>query len=294
MPLVNGTGNSPSPGQPTPGVVKQDKSSRGSVDTTKTRSGPQRVRMSSGERPIGAAKGNNQIPRPCVNLPPPLWSASLLDRRGTLLLNASACRLPYRTGVAEGGSNDPPLSLPPALGAVEPWTLKSASPSAPQKTTLDKGIAHVHTHARASVPCLPRGSCPLAAFALPVQSPRSHCRRIFCAPHSRKRSPLCRTTMQYVVAEGSHKRMYHVCDVCHGMYQNAVQKHSGFMALVMAYKVCPPASPGHGSQALSCPHAGTDQREWELGGGVGGDAPPTHHTISTPGETQSTCENQST
>ena len=32
-----------------PGVVKQDKSSRGSVDTTKTRSDPQRVRMSSGE-----------------------------------------------------------------------------------------------------------------------------------------------------------------------------------------------------------------------------------------------------
>ena len=48
----------PSPGRPTPGVVKQDKSSGGSVDTTKTRSGPQRVRMSSGERPIGAAKGN--------------------------------------------------------------------------------------------------------------------------------------------------------------------------------------------------------------------------------------------
>ena len=54
---VNGTGNSPSPGWPTPGVVKQDKSSGGSVDTTKTRSGPQRVRMSSGERPIDAAKG---------------------------------------------------------------------------------------------------------------------------------------------------------------------------------------------------------------------------------------------
>ena len=57
MPPVNGTGNSPSPGRPTPGVVKQDKSSGGSVDTTKTRSGPRRVRMSSGERPIGAAKG---------------------------------------------------------------------------------------------------------------------------------------------------------------------------------------------------------------------------------------------
>ena len=44
----------PSLGRPTPGVVKQDKSSRGSVDTTKTRSGPQRVRRSSGDRPIGA------------------------------------------------------------------------------------------------------------------------------------------------------------------------------------------------------------------------------------------------
>ena len=57
MPLVNGMGNSTSPGQPTPGVVKQDKSSGGSVDTTKTLSDPQRVRMSSGERPIGTAKG---------------------------------------------------------------------------------------------------------------------------------------------------------------------------------------------------------------------------------------------
>ena len=65
MHLVNGTGKSPSPARSTPGVVKQDKSSRGSVDTTKTRSGPQRVRMSSGERPIGAAKGkqpNSEAP----------------------------------------------------------------------------------------------------------------------------------------------------------------------------------------------------------------------------------------
>ena len=57
MPLVNGTGNTPSPGRPTPGVVKQDKSSGGSVDTTKTRSGLQRVRMCNGEGPIGAAQG---------------------------------------------------------------------------------------------------------------------------------------------------------------------------------------------------------------------------------------------
>ena len=46
MHLVNGTGNSPSLGRPTPGAVKQDKSSGGSVDTTKTRSG-------------GPAKGQN-------------------------------------------------------------------------------------------------------------------------------------------------------------------------------------------------------------------------------------------
>ena len=57
MHLVNGMGDSPSLGQLTPRVVKQDKSSTGSVDMTKTRSDPQRVRISSGERPIGAAKG---------------------------------------------------------------------------------------------------------------------------------------------------------------------------------------------------------------------------------------------
>ena len=63
MHLVNGTGNSPSPGlSPTPGVVKQDKSSGGSVDTTKTHSDPQRVRASSGKRPIGAAKGKQPNP----------------------------------------------------------------------------------------------------------------------------------------------------------------------------------------------------------------------------------------
>ena len=61
----------PSPGRPTPGVVKQDKSSGGSVDTTKTRSGPQRVRMSSGERPIGAAKGNQTNTEALCHPPPP-------------------------------------------------------------------------------------------------------------------------------------------------------------------------------------------------------------------------------
>ena len=71
MHLVNDTSNSPSRGQPAPGVVKPDKSSRGSVDTTKTRSGPQRVRMSSGERPIGAAKGKQSDTEALCQPPPP-------------------------------------------------------------------------------------------------------------------------------------------------------------------------------------------------------------------------------
>ena len=49
---VSGTAN--------PGVVKQDKSSRGSIDTTKTHSDPQRVGMYSGKRPIGAANKGKQ------------------------------------------------------------------------------------------------------------------------------------------------------------------------------------------------------------------------------------------
>ena len=75
MHLVNGTGNCPSPGQPPPGVVKQDKSSGGSVDTTKTRSGPQRVGMCSGERPIGAAKGK-QSDTEALRQTPPLAPAT--------------------------------------------------------------------------------------------------------------------------------------------------------------------------------------------------------------------------
>ena len=67
MHLVN---NSPSPGQPTPGVVKQDKSSGGSVDTTKTRPDPQRVRMSSCERPIGTAKGKQPNTEALCQTPP--------------------------------------------------------------------------------------------------------------------------------------------------------------------------------------------------------------------------------
>ena len=61
----------PISGTADPGVVKQDKSSRGSVDTTKTRSDPQRVRTSSGERPIGAAKGKQSDTEALCQPPPP-------------------------------------------------------------------------------------------------------------------------------------------------------------------------------------------------------------------------------
>ena len=71
MHLVNGMGNGrPVSGTADPVVVKQDKSSKGSVDTTKTRSDPQWVRMSSGERPIAPPKANNLMPRPCATPPP--------------------------------------------------------------------------------------------------------------------------------------------------------------------------------------------------------------------------------
>ena len=62
----------PSPrGRPTLGVVKQYKSSGGSVDTTKTRSGPQRVRMCKGEGPMGAAKGKQTNTMALCQPPPP-------------------------------------------------------------------------------------------------------------------------------------------------------------------------------------------------------------------------------
>ena len=59
----------PDPRTADPGVVK---SSGGSVDTTKTSSDPQRVRLSSGERPIGAAKGKQSDTEALCHPPPPL------------------------------------------------------------------------------------------------------------------------------------------------------------------------------------------------------------------------------
>ena len=59
------------PPSPTNKQDKRDKSSRGSVDTTKTHLGPQRVRKSSGERPIGAAKGKQSDTKALCQTPSP-------------------------------------------------------------------------------------------------------------------------------------------------------------------------------------------------------------------------------
>ena len=64
-------GQQPVSGTANPGIVKQDKSSRGSVDTTKTRSEPQRVGMCNGGRPIGAAKGKQTKTMALCHPPPP-------------------------------------------------------------------------------------------------------------------------------------------------------------------------------------------------------------------------------
>ena len=93
-------GQQPIFGTADPGVVKQDKSSRSSVDTTKTCSGPQRVRMSSGERPIGAAKGA-MIPRPCANPPPPPsvpGPEQPWERPVSIFAQAAGCLTPLSPG----------------------------------------------------------------------------------------------------------------------------------------------------------------------------------------------------
>ena len=66
-----------------PGVVKQDKSSGGSVDTTKTRWDPRRVRMSGGERPRGAAKGNQSDTEALCQPPPNNNNTLQLMRRAS-------------------------------------------------------------------------------------------------------------------------------------------------------------------------------------------------------------------
>ena len=113
----------PRPWTADPGVVKQDKSSRGSVDTTKTRSDPQtpqRVRMSSGQRPIGAAKGKQSDTEALCGTPPtppPLGHrlTSLCPFGGVLVPSAG---LLLTTEHHRGGQTPPLDPAPPLKGAL--------------------------------------------------------------------------------------------------------------------------------------------------------------------------------
>ena len=104
---VNGTGNSPSLGRPTPGGVQQDKSSRGSVDTTQARSDPRRVGLCSGERPIAPPKANNQH-HGLVPTPPPLHQS---DHRGRIQTLPSGKSDRAISGAQMFGSPPPPPGL---------------------------------------------------------------------------------------------------------------------------------------------------------------------------------------
>ena len=105
-------GQQPVSGTADPGVVKQDKSSRGSVDTTKTRSGPQRVRMSSGERPIGTAKGKQSETEALCQTPPffTMWNGLCQSVEHRL---HTTCRLPGLMSSVPAGC---------AFGTVPPVT----------------------------------------------------------------------------------------------------------------------------------------------------------------------------
>ena len=102
-------GQQPVSGTADPGVVKQDKSSRGSVDTTKTRSGPQRVRMSSGKRPIGAAKGKQSDTEALCQTPPPRGRRHRLTEPTTKAL----CQPPPPRGTPRPCAKPPPVGPPP-------------------------------------------------------------------------------------------------------------------------------------------------------------------------------------
>ena len=89
-------------GKADPGVVKQNKSSRGSVDMTKRCSDPQWVGMCKGERPIGAAKGKPTKTMASCQPPPPLsGEATLVSRGKTVPLSPGENNFPRQLGLGK-------------------------------------------------------------------------------------------------------------------------------------------------------------------------------------------------
>ena len=76
MHLVNGTGNSLSLGQPTPEQSNRTSHPGALLTQPKPRSDPQGVRMSSGKRPTGAAKGKQPNTEALCQPPPPPQTSS--------------------------------------------------------------------------------------------------------------------------------------------------------------------------------------------------------------------------
>ena len=173
MHLVNGTGNSPSLGQPTPGVVKQDKSSGGSVDTTKTRSGPKRVRMSSGERPIGAAKGKQSETEALCQPRPPFARATPLSEQTEGVVSA--------TFGDSGASDQPPrkaAKVAPREAAggdkrpVPRGQLGEASPAAAKRARRGERDEAPHPEAEEAEPAKAAPAPRQANRSMPPPPPR--------------------------------------------------------------------------------------------------------------------------
>ena len=74
-------GQQPVSGTADPGVVKQDKSFRGSVDTTNTPSHPQRVRMSSGEANRRCKRQTIRYRGLVLTPSPSIWGTVLLTKK---------------------------------------------------------------------------------------------------------------------------------------------------------------------------------------------------------------------
>ena len=164
-----------------PGVVKQDKSSRGSVDTTKTRLGPQRVRMGSGERPIGAAKGKQsdtealcQPPPPPPPLPCPCAGAVQLPLPSPLLPwpTLSKPRLPCRPYFFLG-PNKCGTTRPESVSFCIPFRARWTAMVLPARRSrlaspAMQGCCRASAWPESALPCSGRGAVRLCLAFSPV------------------------------------------------------------------------------------------------------------------------------
>ena len=140
-------GQQPVSGTADPGVVKQDKASRGSVDTTKTRSDPQRVRMSSGERPIGAAKGKQPNTEALCRPPPPSFPTEGRTPRGHIEHCSS------ETSAIPSSGTDIPISPPPPPTPLLHWGSLPKVPPTPSVSSPQLPPPPPHAHLQQHLNC---------------------------------------------------------------------------------------------------------------------------------------------